>query len=113
MDKIFGIGIDIVDINKFKNKHYKDNKKFYQKIFVNSEIEYCLKFKNSGQHFAGKFAIKEAVRKSLKKSIDFLDIITEHEDSKPIIKLKIKNNYNFFVSISHDKNYAIAIVIIQ
>ena len=113
MNKIFGLGIDIVDINKFKNKHFDNNKNFYQKIFLNSEIEYCLKFKNFGQHFAGKFAIKEAVKKSLAEPIDFLDIITGHENSKPTIRLKIKNNYDFFVSVSHDKNYAIAIVIIQ
>jgi len=113
MNEIFGLGIDIVDINKFKNKRFDNNKKFYQKIFLDSEIEYCLKFKNFGQHFAGKFAIKEAVKKSLKEPIDFLDIITGHENSKPIIRLKIKNDYNFFVSVSHDKNYAIAIVIIQ
>ena len=113
MSEIFGIGIDIVNINKFRNKHYKDNKKFYQKIFLDSEIEYCLKFKNSSEHFAGKFAIKEAVIKSLKKQIEFLDIITEHKDSKPIVKLKMENEYDFFVSVSHDKDYAIAIVIIQ
>tara|TARA_B100000029_G_scaffold508317_1_gene594898 strand:+ start:151 stop:492 length:342 start_codon:yes stop_codon:yes gene_type:complete len=113
MSEVFGIGIDIVDINKFKNKHYEDNKKFYEKIFNDTEIKYCLKFKNSPQHFAGKFAIKEAVIKSLKKQIDFLDIKTEHENSKPIVKLNMKNEYNFFVSVSHDKDYAIAIVIIQ
>ena len=65
MNKIFGIGVDIVDINRFKNMDYKNNKKFYQKIFLDSEIEYCLKFKNSEQHFAGKFAAKEAVKKAV------------------------------------------------
>mgnify|MGYP001561385399 CR=1 FL=1 len=113
MNKIFGVGIDIVDISRFRNKHYEDNKKFYQKIFLNSEIEYCLKFKNFGEHFAGKFAIKEALRKSLNKPIEFLEVLTGHEDSRPIITLKIKNDYNFFVSVSHDKDYAIAIVIVQ
>ena len=113
MNEIFGIGVDIVDINRFKNMDYKNNKKFYQKIFLDSEIEYCLKFKNSEQHFAGKFAIKEAVKKSLTKSIDFLEIITAHKDSRPIIRLKIQNNYKFFVSGSHEKDYAIAIVIVQ
>ena len=60
--KISNIGIDIINIEKFKKKEYVKNKKFYEKIFTSSEIKYCLKFKNNSEHFAGKFAIKEAVR---------------------------------------------------
>ena len=73
----------------------------------------CLKFKNSEQHFAGKFAIKEAVKKSIPDTVDFLEIVTEHVNSKPIISLKIQNTYNFLVSVSHEKNYAIAMVLVQ
>ena len=113
MDKIFGLGTDIVDINRFKDMIYENNKEFYKKIFVESEIEYCLKFKNSEQHFAGKFAIKEAVKKSIPDTVDFLEIVTEHVNSKPIISLKIQNTYNFLVSVSHEKNYAIAMVLVQ
>ncbi len=113
MNKISGIGVDIVDINRFKKMKYEDNKIFYQKIFLDSEIEYCLKFKNSEQHFAGKFAVKEAIKKSLTEPIEFLEILTGHENSKPIASLKIENNYNFFISISHEKDYAIAMVIVQ
>ena len=52
MMEIFNIGIDIVNIERFKKKEYAKNKKFYQKIFADSEIKYCLKFKNSSEHFA-------------------------------------------------------------
>ncbi len=55
------IGIDIVDINRFKKLDYKKNSKFYKKIFAKSEIDYCLKYRNFAEHFAGKFAVKEAV----------------------------------------------------
>ena len=113
MDKIFGLGTDIVDINRFKDMIYENNKKFYKKIFVESEIKYCLKFKNSEQHFAGKFAIKEAVKKSIPETVDFLEIVTEHVNSKPTISLKIQNTYNFLVSVSHEKDYAIAMVLVQ
>ena len=85
----------------------------YKKIFVQSEINYCLKFKNPGPHFAGKFAIKEAMKKSLDESIDFLDIITKHKNLKPTVNLKINNSYVFYASVSHEKDYAIAIVISQ
>jgi len=72
MMEIFNIGIDIVNIERFKKKEYAKNKKFYQKIFTNSEIKYCLGFKNSSKHFAGKFAIKEAVKKSIKLHCGFV-----------------------------------------
>tara|TARA_B110000014_G_C20125228_1_gene598768 strand:+ start:525 stop:866 length:342 start_codon:yes stop_codon:yes gene_type:complete len=113
MNKISGVGIDIVDVKRFRQKKYEDNKKFYKKIFVKSEIDYCLKFKKCEQHFAGKFAIKEAIKKSIIEQIDFLEIITKHKNSKPIVELKINNSCNFFVSVSHEKDYAIAIVIKQ
>ena len=111
MMEIFNIGIDIVNIERFKKKEYAKNKKFYQKVFTNSEIKYCLKFKNSSEHFAGKFAIKEAVRKSVKEKIPFNKILTMHKNSKPRIVLKMKLNYEFLVSVSHESNMAVAIVI--
>ena len=42
-----GIGIDIIEVSRFKRKKYEENRNFYKKIFVKSEINYCLKFKNS------------------------------------------------------------------
>ncbi len=111
MMEIFNIGIDIINIGRFKKKEYTKNKKFYQKIFTNSEIKYCLEFKNSSEHFAGKFAIKEAVRKSIKEKVPFNKIVTMHKNSKPNVVLKMKLNYEFLVSVSHEANVALAIVI--
>ena len=109
--EISNIGTDIVDINRFRKKEYNENKKFYDKIFTRSEIKYCLSFKNNSEHFAGKFAIKEAVKKSIKENIGFKEILTNHKKSKPQIILKKKLNYRFLVSVSHEKDYAIAMVI--
>ena len=108
-----GIGTDITDINKFKKITYSSNKKFYEKIFLPSEIKYCLRYKNPSPHFAGKFAVKESVIKSIPEKISFLDIETFHTNSKPQIRLKglINKKYSFQVSISHDKNFAIAVII--
>ena len=65
----FGIGIDIVEIKRFQEKPFEKNINFYKKIFTESEIKYCLNKKNSAETFASKFAIKEAVIKSIKKQI--------------------------------------------
>lgn len=110
LEKI-GIGIDIIEINRFQEKPFEANENFYKKIFHDSEIKYCLNHKNSSQSFAAKFAIKESVIKSINKQIDFLDILTDHLDSKPIVTLLNDSSYNFLVSVSHDKLNAIAVVI--
>lgn len=112
IDKI-NIGIDVVNIKRFQKIPYNKKPSLYKKMFSSSEIDYCLRFKNSYEHFAGKFAIKEAVKKSLDKQISMLDIETLHPNSKPRITLKgkLKSHYRFLVSLSHEKNMAIAVVI--
>ena len=111
---VLNVGIDIVNISKFKNKIYSKNPTFYEKIFLQSEIDYCNKFKSSYEHFAGKFAIKEAVIKSINEKILLKDIEIFYKKSKPQIKLKkFQSKYSFKVSISHEKDYAIAVVIAQ
>lgn len=113
MNKNIGIGIDIVDIEQFRQIPFESKPNFYKKIFSPSEIRYCLKYKNPYEHFAGKFAIKEALKKSIPDSVTLLDIETQHVKSKPQIKLKkkLRIKYSFSVSVSHEKNLAVAVVI--
>ena len=82
-----GIGIDMTHISNFGKITYEKNPGLYQKIFQPSEIDYCLKYKESSSHFAGKFALKEAVKKSINENIYISKIITSHKKSKPNIKL--------------------------
>jgi len=108
----FGVGIDLSSIERFKKKTFETNKGFYKKIFTEKEITYCLKYKNYYERFAGKFALKEALIKSISEKIHLCKIETSHVKSKPMIKLiGIKQKYKFLVSLSHEKDYAIAIVI--
>jgi len=111
MFKGMNIGIDIINVKRFEKKDYVGNKVFYKKIFNESEIKYCIKYKNPYPYFAAKFALKEAVKKSIKENINMLDIQTSHKNLKPKIKLRNKPNYDFLVSLSHEKEFAIAVVI--
>jgi len=108
---IEGIGIDIVDVNRFKDMPFETKTSFYKNIFHQNEIEYCLKFKDPYTHFAGKFAIKEAVIKSINEKESLLRIITDHVNEKPSVVISGKNEYKFIVSISHEENYAIGVVV--
>ena len=109
----FGIGIDIVEVDRFKKKKFAKNLTFYKKIFLESEIKYCLKFKSPYEHFAGKFALKESVIKSIHDEISFLDIQTSNSKHGPIVRLvgKKSKEYSFLCSISHEKKFAVAVVI--
>jgi len=106
-----GIGIDIIEIKRFLNKPYETNLDFYKKIFHESEISCCLERKNFAECFAGKFAIKESVIKSIPKKITFLDILIDYSDSKPIVTLINDSSFSFLVSLTHEKLYAVSVVI--
>ncbi len=109
----FAIGIDIVDVNRFSSKKFSENKEFYSKIFTKNEINYCTKFKNPYTHFAGKFALKEAVIKAIKKKINFLDIETLHQKETPYVNLTNCPNSTSISSISHENTVAVAVFLIE
>ena len=107
----FGIGMDIVEVKRFREKPFTENKEFYKKIFSDSEIEYCLNRNNPSESFAVKFAIKESVIKAIKEQISLLEILTEHISLKPVVSLPNNPSYRFLVSVSHEQSFAVAVVI--
>ena len=108
-------GIDIIEIKRMEGIKRLD------KIFTDKELEYYEK-RHSIETLAGMYASKEAVLKSMGVGVEgysLLDIEILHTDKyMPYLnfhgKLKKEieeNNYKFSLSISHDKNYAVASVI--
>ena len=96
------VGTDIVHISRFNNL----NDFSLKKIFHPSE----LKNKDS-LHLAGIFAAKECCKKIFSNS-DWLDFeIKKEKNGKPTICSK--NDFKGDVSISHDNEYAIAVVIVD
>jgi len=122
---IFGIGIDLIEVPRVEKLTKKEDK-FVKKIFTQTEIDYCRKFKNGSQNFAGRFAVKEAFLKAmgtgLSNGLKFNEIETINDKlGKPEIFLLGKTKEIFekrdlkcsHVSIAHLKDYATAIVIIE
>jgi len=117
----FGIGIDISNVEKFVNKPFETNESFYKGIFTEQEIDYCLKFANYPEKFAGKFALKEALMKSINETIIFLEIETSYLNSKPTVTIldskqndhisAAESKYRFLASLSHENGIAVAVVI--
>ena len=113
MNHVFSIGVDIVNVTRFRKKPLRNNLNFYKKIFSELEINYCKKFSSPYEHFAGKFAIKESVIKAIPDKISLKNIRTLNSKHKPEIKIngKLDKKYDFVVSVSHEKEFAIAVVI--
>ena len=122
---IFGIGIDIIEVPRVEKLTKKDDK-FVKKIFTQTEIDYCRKFKNGSQNFAGRFAVKEAFLKAMgtgwSNGLKFNEIETVNDKlGKPEIVLYGRTKEIFsernlklsHVSIAHLKDYATAVVIIE
>lgn len=113
------IGIDIEKINRFE--HWTDEG--YSRIFTDNEIKYAKSFENSLERFCGFFCAKEAFVKALDDDgIVYKEIEILHTDSgKPYINrtkfidfiLREKHKNQIDVSISHCKEYAVAIVLIE
>jgi len=105
------IGVDIEDISRFKELDFNQNKKFYEKIFNVNEIKYCLSKKDPYQHFAARFCAKEAFIKAISKPIkDYKDIEIRIKNNKPFI---IWNDTKHLLSLSHEKDKAIAFVMVE
>ena len=124
MDSL-SIGVDIVDIDRVSKYIKSVDDRFINRVFTKDEIKYCKSKENTAVHFAGKLAGKEAVSKALKISWDKginwknIEILNEENGSPKVLlygylkeiadKRKIKN---IQISISHEKQYAVAFVLV-
>lgn len=116
-------GTDIIEINRIKQCVENLKSKFTQRVFTETEIIYCESKKaQKFQHYAGRFAAKEASFKALssklqdKYSISWKDIeIKNDKQGRPQLKvfgMDLEQVIDIDVSISHCKDYAVANVVI-
>ena len=116
-------GIDIIEVSRVKEAIEEQNNKFLSKIYTEKEIEYC---SNTGkmeyQHFAARFAAKEAVFKAISEFIKDneneywrkIEVLNDN-NGRPKINLGIKLSKDIDsidISISHIKELAIANVVV-
>jgi len=113
---ILGTGIDIIEIKRIVKAIERWGDHFLNHIFCDEEINYARQHKNSSQHLAGRFAAKEAILKAIGDNahVKWKDMkILNDEHGKPYCVYNDKNFKNkILISISHNKNYAVASAII-
>ena len=124
---IIGNGVDIIKNSRINNS--LKIKGFLNRIFTEKEIQQGKKLKNKINFYAKRFAAKEAFVKAIgtgfRSEINFIDIeIKNYKSGKPYILLskKLKNflqkkfklqKYKVFLSLSDEKDYSIAFVVID
>jgi len=121
---IVGIGIDLIEIEKIAKDLHSDV--YLRKVFTESEIAACKNVVNSAERFAGKFAAKEAFMKAIgngiRQGVWFMQIeVLNRENGQPYVQVsgeaEIQLNEldvtNIHVSITHTKNTAAAVIILE
>lgn len=120
---VLGLGIDIIEIGRVKKSIEKYGDKFLEKVFTQVEINYCDKKFNKYQHYAARFAAKEAVYKALtsgwKEGLRWKDIeIVNDPSGMPSVNTKgklssfLEKDLQLKISISHSQDYVTAVAII-
>lgn len=116
-------GVDIIEISRIKESIESLGEAFLNRVFTAKEIKYCeSKGKAKFQHYAARFAVKEAMFKAVSEEINnkydtlWKDIETTNDEqgrpSTTINGLINDNIENIDVSISHCKEYAVANVVV-
>ena len=114
---ITGTGIDIIELDRIEKAIKRWGNHFLDHVFNKEEIAYASKHKFSTQHYAARFAAKEAVLKAFGDNahIDWKDMtITHDKHGRPVCKFN-KENFKdtIHISISHTHKYAVASAIIE
>ena len=121
---IYGIGIDIVKINRVRDVVEKWGQRFLERVFTESEISYCYGKKEPYPSLAVRFAAKEALIKALGSavSVSLTDIeVVNVEIGKPFLKVngrledffKEKLIKRVHLSLSHEHEYGVACVVLE
>jgi holo-[acyl-carrier protein] synthase len=120
---IYGIGLDIVKIERIKDAVEKWGERFLHRVFTEHERTYCSKKKNPYPSLAVRFAAKEALTKAIGARVSpFTDIeVFNDKHGKPAIKAMGKLKRFLYdhslkgphLSLSHEKDYGIAFVVLE
>lgn len=104
------LGIDIVEIPRI-SRLARRNKRFLKRVFSEEELVYCQDKKQKWQHFAVRFAAKEAVWKAIgREGLRLKDIsIRRSASGRPSVILEGRLAPHIQVSLTHTASYAAAV----
>ena len=89
---IVGMGIDIAEVERIRGAIERHGEVFLRRVFTAKEREYCERFKNKYERYAGRFAVKEAAMKALgtgwSRGVRWVDIeVVRQKGGRPTLEL--------------------------
>jgi holo-[acyl-carrier protein] synthase len=118
---ILGIGTDIVECVRIGQMIERHGELFLQRVFTDGEIRYCQERKQAMQHFAGRWAAKEAILKAIgtgwRRGISWRDVeVRNRRDGRPTVAVRggakeVMQDLgiaDILITISHCRAYATA-----
>lgn len=121
---IYGIGVDLVKIERMKEAHEKWGMRFFEKFLTENELAYCFERKEPYPSISVRFAAKEALVKAIGSEVfvNLKDIeIVNNEVGKPSVKangrlaefFREKEIKRCHLSLSHEREFGIACVVLE
>lgn len=123
---IVGLGVDIAEVGRMKTAIERHGETFLRRVYTAREQEYCERFKNKYERYAGRFAAKEAAMKALgtgwSRGVRWVDVeVVREKGGRPTMKLageaaKVAERMgvkNIALSITHTAEQAFAQVIFE
>ena len=121
---IAGIGTDITEVKRFEK--WVQNPQMLERFFNEKELSTAKSDSAKCQHYAVRFAAKEAFSKALGTGITGFSLkdvyITNNSEGKPLLNIEGEalslmkerlGECNAFVTLSHEKDYAVAFVVLE
>lgn len=110
---IKGVGIDIVEIRRFKKFTKDAGHHFLKKVFSEDELAYCFSYKAPDIHLAALFAAKEAASKALgTTAFPFIELEIRHKKNGAPEVYKDGKKLSVKISITHTDSFAAAVAVV-
>lgn len=123
MGALLGIGVDVVDVKRMKIVLDARGAPLIKKLFTENEIAYCAAKKNPHEHYAARFAAKEAVSKAMQTGwsgkFRWRDVeVINNPSGAPRVILhdfvaQQLEHCSVHISLSHTENTVVAFAIIE
>jgi holo-[acyl-carrier protein] synthase len=120
-----GLGVDVVEIRRVREA-LERNPRFAEKLFTADEIRYCESMARRETHYAARFAAKEAFFKALgtgwRLGMGWHEVEVCHDSlgrpelaltGRTAVEFQRRNLRNLHLSISHERNQAVAVVVVE
>ncbi|MEM9081204.1 MAG: holo-ACP synthase [Verrucomicrobiota bacterium] len=124
--RLFGIGIDVVEVERIEGSIAEFGEQFLERIFTENERAYCERQRNPALHFAARFAAKEAVSKAfgtgIGESVGWRDLeVVRKESGEPELRLygrgkeyaEERGVAEVKISLTHARHYAAANAVVM